>query len=118
MLVHEYFTDGELSCRCGCGKIADYRAAERLYVVRVLLGAPLIITSAARCLTHNIAVGGKPSSKHILGRAFDIHFSANRQNERPLFVELCKMAGFTGFGFADTFIHIDDAHKKITDWDY
>lgn len=44
-----------------------------LQPIRDLINAPLVIQSAFRSPAINQAVGGAPSSQHILGQAADIH---------------------------------------------
>ena len=39
---------------------------------RVAFGAPIYITSGYRCPALNTAVGGKPTSQHLLGEAADL----------------------------------------------
>ena len=39
--------------------------------VRKLIGKPIIISSGFRCLEVNAAVGGRPNSDHLYGRAAD-----------------------------------------------
>ena len=40
--------------------------------LRVKLGRPVVITSGYRCAALNSAVGGSPTSHHVLGRAADV----------------------------------------------
>jgi len=47
------------------------RLADGLEQVLTLLGNPLSISSGYRCPSLNIAVGGSPSSQHVLGLAAD-----------------------------------------------
>jgi len=48
------------------------RTALGLETVRMLLGAPIVITSGYRSPKVNAAVGGSAKSQHILGEAADI----------------------------------------------
>lgn len=59
------------------GSDAVRRNAERFAVevfepVRTLLGVPLHINSGFRCARLNDAVGGRPTSRHVLGLAADV----------------------------------------------
>jgi hypothetical protein len=50
------------------------------------------------------------------GGAFDILADASLQIE---IIAAALKCGFTGFGIADKFIHIDDAARgKLTKWNY
>ena len=49
-----------------------YRLANRLQVVRDLLGKPMLINSGYRTPAHNKAVGGSSKSYHMSGMAADI----------------------------------------------
>ncbi|WMU93390.1 hypothetical protein EMOOHJMP_00197 [Microcystis phage MaAM05] len=49
-----------------------YRLANRLQVIRDLLGKPIIINSGYRSKAHNLAVGGASHSQHLNGMAADI----------------------------------------------
>lgn len=48
------------------------RLANRLQVIRDLLGRPILINSGYRTKAHNQAVGGAPQSQHLNGMAADI----------------------------------------------
>lgn len=100
------FTPAEVACK-GSGKLVlDTDAMDRLQRLRDRLRRPLYVNSAYRSPSHNAAVGGSPSSKHLRGEAFDISMS----NHNPhVFYEAAKAVGFMGFGFYrdQNFIHID-----------
>lgn len=49
--------------------------AQRLQVLRDLLGRPMIITSGWRTEKHNREIGGAPNSYHIYGMAADVVFA-------------------------------------------
>ncbi len=76
---------------------------EKLQTARTQVDRPFHILSAHRCSLHNARVGGAPLSQH-LRLAVDI--SLRGHNGRALF-KACRHAGFTGFGFYSTFLHID-----------
>lgn len=132
MVLKEYFTDKELNCNCGCGLLPPYESLERLYLLRLLCGFPLYINSAARCKNYNSKVGGKDGSTHLPewdrtgflrgkgGCGFDIRNDRKIDfQKRQIIVEKAIFCGFKGLGFADTFIHIDDAKRdKLTEWWY
>jgi uncharacterized protein YcbK (DUF882 family) len=127
--LKEYFTDPELACRCGCGLLPPESSVERLYALRMLYHKAMNITSGARCLKHNKAVGGATGSTHLPekdrsgdakswgGQGFDIRISSRQ--EAAEIEALALQCGFRGFGYANTFIHIDDANRpQITRWIY
>jgi uncharacterized protein YcbK (DUF882 family) len=82
----------------------------KLYKARELAGIPFRITSAYRCEAHNKAVGGKPNSAHLRGRAVDIDYTA--MQEGYIILKALLDAGFprVGINYAKTFIHVDDDH--------
>lgn len=97
-----HFTPREIACRC-CGEVYDNPAAmDALERMRDAVG-PLTIRSGHRCPSHNEAVGGAPASKH-LQLAFDIALGGY---DRRLLLRAARVAGFTGFGFAVGFLHVD-----------
>jgi zinc D-Ala-D-Ala carboxypeptidase len=129
MKIPEFFTDIELSCKCGCGLIAPKESVYRLYALRLLWGKGMIINSAVRCAEHNKKVGGSKGSTHLpdefrdgqsrgwSGCGFDIRIS-NLAEQRKL-ESLAVSCGFKGIGEAKTFLHIDDADRpQITKWIY
>lgn len=111
MRIYEYFTDAELTCKCGCGLMPHRKSIERLYALRILLASPLIVTSGARCTKYNDEVGGAKSSAHLSGTAFDLcctNKSIHLLMEYDL-IRLSIMVGFTGIGIANNrFLHVDD----------
>lgn len=97
------FTIAEMSCR-HCGETffwPDFM--ERLQEARSEVGRPFHILSAHRCSLHNARVGGAPLSQH-LRLAADISL---RGHDKRALLWACRRAGFTGFGFYSTFLHID-----------
>lgn len=131
MLPKEYFPDEELSCKCGCGLLPPQEFVDKLYAIRIRCGFPLPVSSCARCQNHNSKIGGKEGSAHLPewdrsgyfkgkgGCGVDITIPRKEVHKRQILVEEAKQLGFKGFGFAETFIHIDDMDRpEITEWWY
>ena len=74
----EHFSFTEVACRCngrylGCQRIWQKRAAfQMMEKYRAYSGNPLHVVSACRCGRHNKAVGGSPTSRHLVGLACDV----------------------------------------------
>jgi len=83
---------------------------ERLERARLRAEIPFVITSGYRCESHNLKVGGKPASSHLMGKAADI--SAGGSRERFIIFESLLKVGFTRVGVAKTFIHVDNDPLK------
>lgn len=77
--------------------------ANRLQVVRDLLGLPIHITSGYRNPTHNAAVGGAKNSYHVKGMAADIIVTG--MPARALQAYLKNWSG--GMGRYPDFTHLD-----------
>ena len=102
------FTSAEMACR-HCGEIyfwPDFM--DRLQRARTLVAQPFYIHSAHRCSLHNARIGGAPLSQH-LKLAADIGLAGH---DPHLLYRTCKTVGFTGFGFYQTFLHIDLGRKR------
>lgn len=106
------FTEMELACPC-CGELPEVDLVEKLQELRTEIGEPVFITSCARCLHHNKAVGGAENSYHLQGLAVDAYLK-NWNVERAF--ELFNAAwnvGFRGFGVPKKdFIHLDLRLKR------
>ncbi len=76
---------------------------DRLQDARHVSTQPFHILSGHRCSLHNARVGGAPLSQH-LKLAVDISLIGH---DRKALFQVCKNAGFHGFGFYQTFLHID-----------
>ena len=96
------FRPEEVACPC-CGEVyVDPDAMDALQRLRDALARPVAISSGHRCAAHNKAVGGAPTSKH-LALAFDVPVSGDWRE----FHDAAIRAGFTGIGYAETYIHLD-----------
>jgi len=92
--------------------VLDEQALDALQTLRNEMG-PLIINSGTRCNVHNEKEGGKPSSEHLKGRAFDISLIGH---DRGRLLGAAKKSGFRGFGFGMGFLHVDTGRSRS--WDY
>lgn len=77
--------------------------ANRLQVVRDIIGKSMTITSGYRTKEHNAAVGGEPNSFHMVGMAADIVVEG--MSPRELQKLLKNWSG--GMGCYSTFTHLD-----------
>lgn len=102
----KYFQEKEYACKCGCGK-ADLSnlMLEKLDAIRELLGRPIILNSAYRCVEHNKSVGGTSDSSHTRGYAVDIRAVSSR--EKYELVKAAMSMGVNRIGVYSNFIHID-----------
>lgn len=101
------FNFREFQCRhCGQVKI-DSKLVERLQALRQRLGAPVVITSAFRCVEHNRNVGGAPNSYHVQGLAVDIAVAPTGLSVEAL-TKVCQEFGFSVGAYPDNgFVHVD-----------
>lgn len=107
----------------------DDATMDAVQAVRTWSGKPVRITSTYRTDLCNQLAGGSTYSQHKLGKAIDFqwidptdnaYFVAAFRNEMkcrgPLFNQLRDL-GVGGFGFYDTFIHLD-SRPGLAAWDY
>lgn len=106
------FPKSELSCHCGCGAhVMDPIFMAKVVAIRGEYGRPMVLSSARRCYSHNLKVGGKLRSRHLTGGAVDVLcWGANAH--RLLEIALnhgIKSAGLHQRGLrAGRFIHLDN----------
>ncbi|MFI2810156.1 D-Ala-D-Ala carboxypeptidase family metallohydrolase [Microbulbifer sp. JSM ZJ756] len=98
-----------LACPC-CGEFyLNVAAMDALQAVRDEIKRPIRINSGHRCALHNARVGGAPLSQHKL-IAFDLSLAGH---DRLALRDACKRAGFTGFGYYRTFLHVDPGRRRF-----
>jgi uncharacterized protein YcbK (DUF882 family) len=92
-----------MSCR-HCGEHYYWpEFMQKLQAARTLVDRPFHILSAHRCSLHNARIGGAPLSEH-LRLAADISLQGH---DKQALLGATRRAGFKGFGFYNTFLHID-----------
>ena len=98
-----HFTLRGIACPC-CGEVYVWpEALDALERLHAALASPLAINSGHRCALHNARVGGAPLSLHKK-LAFDIALAGH---DRAALLAAARGAGFMGFGFGQTFLHLD-----------
>lgn len=85
-----------------------YRLANRLQVIRDLIGKPLLINSGYRSPAHNQAVGGAPQSQHMNGIAVDIVVTGMPAKELQALLK--NWSG--GMGCYQHYTHLDIRPQK------
>lgn len=117
--MNNFFKRKEFACKCGeCGFDAvDAELLALLTWIRERFDAPMIITSACRCESHNAKVGGAKGSQHRLGKAADFQIKGftPQQVQEDLKKSLPKDK--YGLGYGKTFTHID-VREKAARFDY
>ena len=111
------FNSSEFDCKGGgcCSEtIINPQLVQYLQQIREHFKAPITITSAYRCPTHNSRVGGAPGSRHSKGDAADIVVKGVAPREVAKYAE---SIGIKGIGLYETsadghFTHIDTRTSK------
>ena len=104
-----HFAPREIASKGDGSILIDEEALDKLEYARQLMGQPLVILSAYRDPIHNAKVGGAPLSQHKFGKAFDIRIAGL---DKWRLLKCCQRAGFTGFGFYSTFLHVDTGKPR------
>lgn len=107
----KHFKPSEFACKCGCGFDAiDPVLVEILDDVRDHFDSPLIVNSGCRCSHRNAAVGGKPHSYHLAGRAADVWSHGATPTEIYNYIDQ-KHRNTLGIICYPSFVHVDTRLK-------
>lgn len=113
--ISKHFLSTEMDCKCKRADctvtVIDPELIEKLQRLRSSLGRPIIINSGYRCEAHNKAIGGSPTSQHLLGKAADIRLREPLARVKDMLMKEVEKL-FTGIGIYSTFIHVDIRNKK------
>ena len=110
----------ELRCKCpecqsNVPNEVNQEDLDALQRVRDAIDTPLVLTSAYRCANHPREASKRKPGRHHYGDGFDIRVPWGRKRMR--IVEFALKHGFKGFGYADTFLHID-RRSDYNSWSY
>lgn len=111
------FASTEFDCHgsgCCSSTLINPELVKYLQKIREHFNAPITITSAYRCITHNSRVGGATGSRHTKGDAADIVVKGVSPREVAKYAE---SIGIKGIGLYETsadgfFTHIDTRPTK------
>lgn len=111
------FVSTEFDCHgsgCCSSTLINPELVKYLQKIREHFNAPITITSAYRCITHNSRVGGATGSRHTKGDAADIVVKGVSPREVAKYAE---SIGIKGIGLYETsadgfFTHIDTRPTK------
>ena len=103
----------------------DDRAIEALQYIRELSNSPIRVTSTYRTPEFNPLIGGSSRSQHLAGKAIDFQWYSDNDaelkrlkgeflKEGSLLRENLFQMGVRGFGFYETFVHLDVRDSQ--DW--
>ena len=110
----------------------DERVINAAQIIRDYFGVPATVNSTRRTKAHELLQGRSGDSQHVYGFAIDLDFPEEillRYHQEILLkgnlYHQLRVAGITGFGLYDGFLHIDtrtngiysDEYGKFTDWD-
>lgn len=108
-----HFRPHEIACPC-CGEVYIWpEALDALERLRNQTDAEIAINSGHRCALHNARVGGAPLSLHKR-LAFDVALGGH---DIGRLLSEARIAGFTGFGYGQTFLHLD-TRARPAHWFY
>lgn len=128
--VRANFRNSEVYSKCSDAPSSHYLddvTLDALQTIRNWSGQPIRVTSTYRTNLCNQLAGGSEYSQHLQGKAIDFQWINNNaywieafRNEMkcrgPLWLDL-RAIGIGGFGFYDTFVHID-SRAGLAAWDY
>jgi uncharacterized protein YcbK (DUF882 family) len=113
--LSEHFDREEFACQCGCGQdTVDYELVRVLEALRANTG-PIFISSANRCVKHNMDVGGALNSFHVISKAADIIVKSNTPAEIYHHLDE-RYPDRYGIGLYSGWVHLD-VRKKKARWD-
>ena len=82
---------------------------DKLQRARISVGKPFKINSAHRSYRYNLSVGGAIRSQH---KTLAIDISLKGHNRLHV-LAACKLVGFTGIGYYNTFLHVDLGRERF-----
>ena len=128
MMLTKNFSTNEMMCHCGCkDSEMDSDFMKILQEIREDMNRPLKISSAVRCVKHNMKVSSTcKNGPHVYRKAADIIISGA---DALRLIDVARKHGISGVGIsqrgphAKRFVHIDtlsadDGHPRPTVWTY
>jgi len=116
--MSKHFTEDEMRCKCGCGKVMVHPDLWRLMdYVRDEVGHALIVNSGYRCANHPAEKKKATPGEHTYGTAVDL---ACNSTERFTICFAAKAMGCDRIGIGKGFIHLGLSRllPQHVMWDY
>lgn len=122
-----YWKPAEMGCKCGTGGRPRFCEGEywhdpvfvlALDALRLIMGRALRNNSGRRCKGYNAHIKGATRSQHLLRIAVDIDVAGWTDADRRKLLVAARMLGFTGIGYAATFLHLDRRPGALVEWQY
>lgn len=114
--ISEHFRSSEMDCHCQSRECTvtyvDTDLIDALELLREKVGAPIVVTSGYRCSSHNRAVGGKPGSVHMTGKAADVLCEGVSVDTIRYAAESIPAFDDGGIGRYDSFTHLDTRNYR------
>lgn len=115
------FTKAELNCKCGCKPSAEVQnnltgLAEKLEILRKMVGLPIQINSGYRCDEWNKLCGGADGSQHRFGLAADIWVRGKTPSEIKRYAERVPAFACGGIGLYRGWVHVDIRRNGPARW--
>lgn len=110
--ISVFFDRSEFECKCGCGlDTVDAELLSALEDLRTYFDSPVTVVSGHRCEAHNRSVGGRPKSKHLMGRAADV--TVLGVSPAAVYDYLCdRHPGKFGIILYPGFVHVDSRSER------
>ena len=116
-----HFKRAEFSCQgascCWHSSPVNERLIKALEGLRILLQAPITITSGFRCNRHNTNIGGAADSYHTLGMAADIKVQGYSPAGIAALAEDIPDFRAGGIGIYSGWVHLDVRTSGAARWD-
>jgi hypothetical protein len=109
--MSKYFKSEEFDSKDdpGSGKFMDPQLIEILNKMREECGFPFIVNSGVRTKVHNLEVGGKESSDHLVkydGYAHGVDIKVIVGKDRFKFIQSAINNGIVRIGIGSDFVHL------------
>lgn len=109
-MLSKHFASTDFDCKCHFSSctytLVDTDLVEALEIAITIVGL-LGLHSGFRCSAHNRAIGGKPGSMHMLGKAADVVSAKVSAKKVAALFETVPAFTNGGIGRYQTFTHAD-----------
>ena len=107
--MSKYYNFSVKEFECPCCKLCfmDDRIIKMLNDLRKACGFPLSISSAYRCIDHNLQIDGNEDSMHVQGKAVDIKIHHLNSSKIKRLIEKIETIKFHSVVEFKDYIHVE-----------